>query len=323
MTALALRDHTTLSGILVLFLFTFSVFFVFYVQARRMLHVLLKGSAPFWPGKRQRPYNLALNVLACTGLVCVFYGVFVEPTNLEVTRLSLTSPLVSQGAGRLRLVQVSDLHAEKTPRNEPRAAALINELDPDLVLITGDYLNDEAAIPVLRSFLSALKPRHGIFAVKGNMDFGSDLPSSAFAGLPVLLLSQQWRDIDIRGTKVRVSGMEVGDEPFFNRFWASRKTPGPAFEVFLFHYTDLAYDAQKAGIDLYLAGHTHGGQIRLPFYGALVTLAKFGKRFEAGLYRLGAMTLYVNRGLGMEGGAAPRVRFLCRPEITVIDVLPP
>ena len=76
-----------------------------------------------------------------------------------------------------------------------------------------------------------------------------------------------------------------------------------------------------AGVDLQLSGHTHGGQVRLPLYGALLTLSAMGKRFEAGLYRLGEMALYVNRGLGMEGGAAPRVRFLCRPEITVFDLL--
>lgn len=317
---MALRDHSTLSEILVIFLFAFSLFFVFYLQVRWLLHVLLKRSAPFWPGKRQRPYTLALNAVAWTGLACVLYGFFVEPTNLEVTRLNLTSPRVSPQTGRLRLIHLSDIHADLKARNEPRAAALINALDADLVLLTGDYINDEAAIPVLRTFLASLKAKHGVFAVKGNMDLGSDLPPSTFAGLSVPLLNQQWREVDIRGTKVRVSGMEVGDEPFFKRFWASRKTPPPAFEIFLFHYTDLAYEAQSAGIDLYLAGHTHGGQIRLPFYGALVTLAKLGKRFEAGLYRLGSMTLYVSRGLGMEGGSAPRVRFLCRPEITVIDV---
>ena len=60
----------------------------------------------------------------------------------------------------------------------------------------------------------------------------------------------------------------------------------------------------------------------LPLYGALLTLSKFGKRYEAGLYREGATTLYVNRGIGMEGGPAPRVRFWARPEVTVIEIAP-
>ena len=60
----------------------------------------------------------------------------------------------------------------------------------------------------------------------------------------------------------------------------------------------------------------------MPFYGALVTLSRFGKRFESGLYRVGATWLYVNRGIGMEGGRGARVRFWSRPEVTVIDIYP-
>ena len=64
------------------------------------------------------------------------------------------------------------------------------------------------------------------------------------------------------------------------------------------------------------------GQIALPFYGAMVTLSRHGKRFECGLHRVDSTYLYVNRGIGMEGGRAPRVRFLARPEITVIELAP-
>jgi predicted MPP superfamily phosphohydrolase len=66
-----------------------------------------------------------------------------------------------------------------------------------------------------------------------------------------------------------------------------------------------------------LSGHTHGGQVRLPFYGALVTASLYGKAFEAGRITLGSMTLYVSRGLGLEGTAGPRVRFLCPPEVVL------
>jgi predicted MPP superfamily phosphohydrolase len=75
-------------------------------------------------------------------------------------------------------------------------------------------------------------------------------------------------------------------------------------------------------VDLYLCGHTHGGQVALPLYGALVTLSKFGKKYESGMYTVGDTILYVNRGIGMEGGLTPKVRFLARPEITVFDIVP-
>ena len=103
---------------------------------------------------------------------------------------------------------------------------------------------------------------------------------------------------------------------------AMENVPGDAFSVFLYHFPGLIEDVGDLNIDLYLAGHTHGGQIRLPFYGALVTLSRYGKKYEAGEYAVGDTILYVNRGIGMEGGLAPRVRFLCRPEITVFDIVP-
>ena len=81
-------------------------------------------------------------------------------------------------------------------------------------------------------------------------------------------------------------------------------------------------DAVETGVDLYLAGHTHGGQLRLPLFGALVTSSDFWKRYEAGRYREGQTTLYVSRGLGMEGLGAPRARFLAPPEIVVWDLHP-
>ena len=86
----------------------------------------------------------------------------------------------------------------------------------------------------------------------------------------------------------------------------------------------MAESLEGLNVDLYLSGHTHGGQVRLPFYGAPVTLSRFGKKYEAGMYTsIGCETkLYVNRGIGLENKPAPKVRFLCRPEITVFELKP-
>lgn len=80
-------------------------------------------------------------------------------------------------------------------------------------------------------------------------------------------------------------------------------------------------EASEAGYHLYLAGHTHGGQIRILGYGAIITQSKFGKRYEAGLYSMKGTKMYVNRGIGLEGGWAPRIRLFCRPEVTVVDLM--
>ncbi|MCA1553353.1 MAG: metallophosphoesterase, partial [Chloroflexi bacterium] len=93
------------------------------------------------------------------------------------------------------------------------------------------------------------------------------------------------------------------------------------FTILLYHSPDLAPQAAALGtIDLQLAGHTHGGQVRLPFYGALLTSSLYGKQLEMGLYQLRDMLLYVSRGVGLEGMGAPRARFRCRPEVTLITL---
>jgi len=95
---------------------------------------------------------------------------------------------------------------------------------------------------------------------------------------------------------------------------------GPRFTLLSYHSPDLAPEAAACGVDLMLSGHTHGGQVRLPLVGALYTSSLYGKRFEAGRYVLGKTTLYVSRGIGMEGKGAPRVRFLCPPEIVLWEI---
>ena len=97
-------------------------------------------------------------------------------------------------------------------------------------------------------------------------------------------------------------------------------TPPEAYTLLLYHSPDLIETASSVGVDLYLAGHTHGGQVRLPFYGAVITFSAYGKQYEMGWYEVGATTLYVSRGLGMEGWDAPRMRFLCPPEMEVVEL---
>jgi uncharacterized protein len=88
----------------------------------------------------------------------------------------------------------------------------------------------------------------------------------------------------------------------------------------LYHSPDLAPQAAEAGVDLQLSGHTHGGQIRVPFFGAFFTGSLYGKKFEAGRSQIEKMVLYITRGIGMEGAAAPRIRFLCPPEIILWEI---
>jgi predicted MPP superfamily phosphohydrolase len=275
--------------------------------------------------------GVLLQAALCGGIV---YTTGVEPFNLGVTHLELVSAKLPQGA-RLRLVQISDLHVERLTRRERELVERVRALDADYVLLTGDYLNfsytdDPRAIKDARWVLSRLHARKGIYAVRGThqVDANWVLPV-LFEGLPIRWLRNESCFLAEAGFSVVLAGASSTrrtdiDGPAVDRALAGVpdliREQG-VFAVLLFHIPDAVPQAQAAGVDLYLAGHTHGGQLRLPFYGALVTGTASGKRYEMGRYDLDSLTLYVSRGVGMEGMAAPRARFLSPPEIVCIDVV--
>ena len=96
--------------------------------------------------------------------------------------------------------------------------------------------------------------------------------------------------------------------------------PPGAFTALLYHTPDLMPQAAALGVDLYLAGHTHGGQWRLPGFGAILTSSRYWKRYEAGHYREGRTHLYVSRGLGLEGFGTPRARLFSPPEVVAVTL---
>jgi len=123
-----------------------------------------------------------------------------------------------------------------------------------------------------------------------------------------------------RGETISISGLNFDRAGMWPELLAD--LPEDRFNILLYHMPDLIEDVNDLGVDLYLCGHTHGGQVALPWYGALITFSKFGKKYESGLYRVGETRLYVNRGLGFEPRPAPPVRFCARPEIAVFDLVP-
>jgi predicted MPP superfamily phosphohydrolase len=273
-------------------------------------------------------------VLQALVLGLVLYSTGIEPFALGVTHLELVSAKLPPGA-HLRLVQVSDLHVERVTRRERELVERVRELDADYVLLTGDYLNlsyigERRAIDETRWVLSRLHARKGLYAVRGThqVDPNWVLPV-LFEGLSIRWLRNESCLLQEAGFELALAGASSTrrtdiDGPAVDRALADVPRADAAqrtFVVFLFHIPDAVPQAQAAGVDLYLAGHTHGGQLRLPGFGALVTGTDSGKRYEMGRYDLDGLTLYVSRGLGMEGMAAPRARFLSPPEIVCIDVV--
>jgi len=260
-------------------------------------------------------------LLAAAGILCFLYGYFVEPYWLEVTRVRIESPKVASGSRAVRIVQLSDLHCERQARLEDKLPEVVAREHPDLIVFTGDAINCPQGLAVFKRCATRLSAIAPTFAVEGNHDRRQFRALNIFDQTGVRELNGQAISIEVAGAKICLLGASVDEEWRLQHILNS--LPTDAFNIFIYHFPAAVFDIGSHPVDLLCAGHTHGGQVRLPLYGALITRSKTGKRFEAGLYRFGKTWLYVNRGIGMEGGLAPRVRFLSRPEVTVIELAPP
>jgi predicted MPP superfamily phosphohydrolase len=281
-------------------------------------YVLARTRRGSWKGARFGRFDIVLHILALAGILCLLYGHFVEPYRIEVNTMTIPTAQI-RDAG-FRIVQISDLHCDAGPGNEERAVDIINDLKPDIVVVTGDCLNRASAGPRLQAMLRRLDAPLGKFAVKGNLEI------SRWSGIDILHdTGFRWLDRDTvavekGGETIAVSGLSF-DPPHAWPDLLKGSVGEDRFDVFLFHTPDLIEDIRGLGVDLYLCGHTHGGQVALPGYGALVTFSKFGKKYESGKYEVDGTILYVNRGLGMEPRPAPQVRLCSRPEIAVFDIV--
>jgi len=203
-------------------------------------------------------------------------------------------------------------------------------LAPDVIVVTGDYLNisytyDATAQRHVRELLTQLKAPGGVFAITGSPPVDSpELVDQLLDGLNVNWLRDEIFTLIWRGCRIQIGGVECSfdieaDERKLLALMDGRSAD--LFTLLLYHTPDVMPAAVRAGVDLYLAGHTHGGQLRIPYFGALVTASIHGKRYEMGGYKEGKTTLYVTRGVGMEGYGAPRARFLCPPEIVLFTLM--
>lgn len=260
--------------------------------------------------------------LAAIGVLCFAYGCFVEPYWLSVSHIKISSAKLPSGTRPIRIVHISDLHSDPKVRLERRLPQAIAAERPDIIVFTGDSLNSAAGLPVFRACLTQLAQIAPTFVVKGNWDGWYWNRLDLFAGTGAHELNGDSSEVIVNGVPIWIAGVGIGFDDKERMEQAVASVPPEAFKVFLYHYPDMIKEVAERKVDLYCAGHTHGGQVALPWYGALITLSKYGKRYEAGLYREDETWLYVNRGIGMEGGIAPRVRFWARPEVTVIELSP-
>jgi predicted MPP superfamily phosphohydrolase len=268
--------------------------------------------------------SLPLQVI---GTILVVYGFWIEPHNLKLTRQILHTNKFKPGKP-IRILHIGDLHIERVTQREKQLNRTIADLKPDIILFSGDFLNLSflkvpSAWEAARSIINEWKAPFGTFVVTGSpaVDLPEVIPG-LLQNLPVRWLQNETLPLTIHENEIDIIGLSCSHKPFVDRVPIETLLPDkPAkFTILLYHSPDLSPVAANAGVDLQLSGHTHGGQVRLPFIGALFTGSLYGRLFQLGKMKIGNMTLYITRGVGMEGASAPRVRFLCPPEITLWEI---
>jgi predicted MPP superfamily phosphohydrolase len=252
-----------------------------------------------------------------------YYAWEIEPRWWQVNPVSLQLPRLSPAFNAYRIVQISDLHTDTWATEERlfEVAGLVNAQKPNLIVITGDFVTHTGSrfADQLIAPLRSLRAPDGILAVLGNHDHWLDarmvrgyLQTSGVKELPNSVYT-----LERGGDQLHIAGVDDIWERMDRLDQVLNSLPDRGAAILLAHEPDFADTTAATGrFDLQLSGHTHGGQIRLPFIGAPV-LPAFGEKYVAGLYRVGTLLQYTNRGIG---GLRFRGRWDCRPEITVFDL---
>jgi predicted MPP superfamily phosphohydrolase len=241
---------------------------------------------------------------------------------IEIVRVDLPIRQLHPALNGVVACQISDFHLDRDEdvARLKHAVRAINRQNPEFVFLTGDYFSGPETmryyIDPFRRALSELSPKIGVFAIAGNHDHWSSISliteTLRAAGADVLV--NEHRRTELRGEKLVVVGIDD--------LWSRRAEPARAFRgiepdeatLVLAHNPDTALYTRHLQPGVMLCGHTHGGVVRIPFYGSpLNSILRIGKQFYAGLNRYGEFYIYTNRGLGTFW---LRIRINCRPEIS-------
>ena len=266
---------------------------------------------------KSRLFFYALLVLVLIILGVAADAFLIEPRRLEVSHTTIYSTKLE---GSIKVAVLADIQTDNPGPYETRVLAITAAENPDLVLLAGDYLQifdqdtyQDAVLELRNIFKDAgLKPLLGIYAVRGNVEHND------WAAI--------FQELSVR-TFNTTETLDLGLITLTGVSWLDSVNPNlvipgsEKYHIVLGHSPNFSLGEIDA--DLLLAGHTHGGQFQLPGIGPLLTLSLVPRSWAAGLTEIKPdQYLLVSRGIGLERGAAPRMRFLCRPELVILEIKP-
>ncbi len=295
------------------------MFLLFLMKDAAIWVMNLVQSQPVDPGRRAF-LQTAGAISMGTPLVLTGYGALKTARDYRIERVALAVPGLPSGLDGFTIVQISDIHSGiyMTEREMRKILEIVNPLHPQMAALTGDFVDSRADEigPVAKVF-SGIKTDYGVFGCMGNHDVFDDYSviSKAMRESGIVMLDNQKQVLKANGEELNVLG--VADGRFAKLESALNGIDPDGFKVLLAHRPSFFPKAKKAGIDLQLSGHTHGGQIALNLFGVPINLVHLFHEYAQGLYREGKSNLYVNSGVGMV--FAP-VRISVPPEITLITL---
>lgn len=277
------------------------------------------------------PWYRKVRQIVIIGLGLAFalatYAIAIEPNWLHVHRLSLTLPHLESAFQGYRIVHISDIHLADGGKDGISVQRLhrfinrINRLHPDTIAITGDFFTHTPSkyANELATELARLQAGDRVVAVLGNHDHWVNPQSvrDVLNRAGVLELNNDIYPLKRHGQWLTIAGVDDVWQGAANLPQVLAKLPSKGANILLAHEPDFAdVSAQTQRFDLQLSGHSHGGQIRLPFIPPF-KLPYLAEKYPQGLYRIGDMQEYTNVGIGT---ISLPIRFFCRPEVTVITL---
>ncbi len=256
------------------------------------------------------------------------YATYIERFRLQLEVVGVPVPAERDGCDPIKIGVLSDVQTDHVGEYEHEAVDRLMALEPDVILMPGDLFEGpdwmlERELPALRSLLARLHAPAGVYFVQGNCETRIEA-ATLLEGTGVQLLNNERRMVQVGDRWLTVGGVELHYTAASRELVQDmeRDPDSGDIRILLAHYPGKVTQLSKESrIDLVVAGHTHGGQVQLPFFGPPITETWLPRHVAAGgLHELDGRRVYISRGVGCERGQAPRIRFLCPPEITLLTI---